>query len=166
MQTYADIGAYYDRARSADPVGLPIEAVRYVLSDTDYMNKHGRVVALQDELARLQGDVAALGSFAETASFALESDLATATIEAGLRASRLIDDFRVEVQDWDIKARELEIEITTTRIMMEQEIIDEGGSVGVEPLRARTRLAGLALRGRVLGGRGGQLPRSPHDLPE
>ncbi|MFT5992151.1 MAG: hypothetical protein ACI82G_001146 [Bradymonadia bacterium] len=129
-QTYGDIGAFYDRARSADPVGLPIEAVRFVLSDTDYMNKHGRVVALREELARLQDDIAALGGFAQTAALSLENDLSTATIEAGLRASRLISDFRVEVQDWDVKARELEIEITAARLDMAVDSIGSGAATG------------------------------------
>lgn len=125
-QYYQAIDTYYARFGTNNPVNLPLEAVRFVLGDITFVKQRERIDALRAEQELLQSMAAELGDFASNAEVALNADIQTAVIEAGLRVAALVQEFQDELEDWNVKAQELEIEITTERLML-QEVTLEGG---------------------------------------
>ena len=116
QEYWAAITTYYDREGTGDPVALPVEAIRYVLSDVEFVNQIELLEQLYDEQARLQDHGAQLGTFAQTALAGLTADIQTREIESGLKVSAMIRDFESELVDWTVKAQEVGIEVRTERI--------------------------------------------------
>ncbi len=107
---------YYDRFGTADAVPLPVEAIRFVISDVEYHNQVGHIAQLESEKARLTTNAATMGSFGESALQAIEIDLRNMRLDAGLTISGLLLDFDTELTDWRVKAQEVGIEITAARL--------------------------------------------------
>lgn len=127
---YDALATYYDRFGTANRVALPLEAVRYVLSDVTFMNQRERIDALEAELARISGLDGALTEFAANNALEVETALQSATIEAGLRIAQLIGGFEAEIRDWNVKAQELEVEITVAQLDTIEATLDEGQTGG------------------------------------
>ena len=161
-QEYWDaIATYYDRYDTNDAVALPLEAVRFVLADVDYVQIAALIEQLEFERDLLDDNLELLAEAGEDALAQIEIDLQGKLIDAGLRVSGLILDFDSELTDWNVRAREVAIEITSRQL----ELVREAQSGGVyygdgrhDGLRPCSGLAVLAVRGRVLGRRGRQLP--------
>lgn len=124
------ITSYYQRYETANAVRLPLAAVRYVLADITFKNQRDRIEALERELGLMSGLNGALATYGADNSFDLESTLQTARIDAGLRVSQLISAFEADVRDWNVKAQELEVEITVERLSTIEGTLDAGRTSG------------------------------------
>ena len=107
---------YHDRIGTSDAYELPIEAVRYVIRDVDYMNILGVIEQMEWEIDEISGRGDALGAFGTEAIADIEGDIATKIIDAGLRISSIVLDFDEDLTDWGVRAREVAIEITSARL--------------------------------------------------
>lgn len=117
------VETWYERAGTSDPVDLPIEAIRAVIGDVDYINQRRLLSQLEREATLLEADGPRLGTFGQTATGAIATDLRTKSIEAGLKVSQMIRDFAAEMSEWDTKAQEIGIEVSTARLaMIDQEL--------------------------------------------
>ncbi|MCB9521229.1 MAG: hypothetical protein H6698_01355 [Myxococcales bacterium] len=110
------IATYYDRLGTNDPVNLPIQAVRSVLSDAEFVKSMELIGRLQDEQERLTRDAGALGAFGNRAVASLDAEVRTKIIGAGLEISAKLSDFSAELTDWNVRAQEVGIELRTELI--------------------------------------------------
>jgi predicted negative regulator of RcsB-dependent stress response len=132
-QAYWDaVMTWHDRQNTASPTGLPIEAVRYVMSQAEFIEKLQLLGQLRHELEMLDADASGLGSFGTSVRPSLQSDIATKEIEAGLAISAMVRRFSSELSDWDIKAQEVGLEVTTARLMLIDAALEgrDSGSAG------------------------------------
>jgi len=109
---------YYDSLGTNDPIALPLETVRYVLSQAEFLNRLEFMGQLRMESALLATDAASLGTFGQQADTQLTSDLQTKEIEAGLEISMLVRSFAQELDEWNLHAQTVGIEISTSRIQI------------------------------------------------
>lgn len=110
---YNAIVTYYDVYGTPNAVNLPIEAVRAVLSDVDFVNQMELIQVLETERDVLARDAASLGDFGSLALAGIEADIRTRIIEAGLKISAMVNDFEAELTDWYVKSQEVSIEVRT-----------------------------------------------------
>ncbi len=110
------ISNYHERIGTPEAVALPIEAVRFVLSDIDFVNQMELIQSLESERDRLDGAMAQLGEYGSLALAGIEADLNAKIIDAGLKISAMISDFEAELTDWYVKSQEVSIEVRTERL--------------------------------------------------
>lgn len=127
---YDAIATYYSRYGTANRVALPMAAVRNVLSDITFVNQRDRIEALEAELAALGALEGPMAAFAANNAIDVENAIQSATIEAGLRVAQLISAFEAEIRDWNVKAQELEVEITVAQLDTIEATLDEGAASG------------------------------------
>jgi tetratricopeptide (TPR) repeat protein len=127
---WATVTSYYETLDTPEESPLPLEAVRWVVSDADYVTTAGRISQLEREDRMLGSDGAELGSWGETATNGLAVDLRTRQIEAGLQVAQMVRDFSTELTDWSIKVQEVAIEVSTERISMLGRVLAGGSTAG------------------------------------
>ena len=110
------ISTYHDRQGTPQAVGLPIEAVRFVLSDVDFVNQMELIRSLEAERDRIEAALPQLGEYGSLALAGIEADLSAKIIDAGLKISAMISDFYAELTDWYVKSQEVSIEVRTERL--------------------------------------------------
>jgi tetratricopeptide (TPR) repeat protein len=109
--------------------GLPLEAVRYVFSQAEFIDKLELLGQLELESNLLSDDSGALGNWGSTASTLLQSDVMTKEIEAGLAVTAMIRTFNNELTEWDVKGQEVAFEVTR-EIVRRIDATLEGGAAG------------------------------------
>lgn len=124
------VQSYYETLGTPQRSDLPLAAVRWVISDADYVNMAGRIEQFERELELLQRDGDRLGTWATTAQSGLEVDVRTRTIEAGLKVAQMVREFSSELMDWNIKAQELGIDISSERINMIGRVLEGAAATG------------------------------------
>lgn len=130
-QTYWDaVVEYYEREGTGRAVALPEEAVRYVLADPEFRNQAQLLAQLDSERERLRDDRDALGEYGQQALAGLEADLQNKLIAAGLLVNSIIRDFDTELTDWNIKAQEVGIEVSTARLDLLDRTLEGSGRSG------------------------------------
>ncbi len=107
------ISTYYDVYDTPNAIPLPIEAVRWVLSDVDFVNQMQLITSLEEERSRLGSQGDALGEFGPLALAGINADISTRTLEAGLQIQSMLSDFESELTDWYVKSQEVSIEVRT-----------------------------------------------------
>lgn len=122
------VQSFYDTVGTPQESTLPLEAIRWVISDADFVNMSGRLEQYNRESTLLARDAGELGAWAVSAQSGLDVDLRTRTIEAGLQVAQMIRDFSSELMDWNIKAQELGIDISSERINMIGRVLEGAGS--------------------------------------
>ncbi|TVR03094.1 MAG: hypothetical protein EA398_06150 [Deltaproteobacteria bacterium] len=110
------IAEWHERAGTPDQVGLPIEAVRSVLKRPSFRQALQTVRNLEAELEVLRSGRGALGELGEFFESEIEANLTNRRIDGGLQVSAYLFAFSDELNDWQERAREVEIEITTALI--------------------------------------------------
>lgn len=128
---WSTVQNYYETIGTPDEAAVPIEAIRWVLRDADFLNLVELIEQLEDEAQALGIDGVALGTWADTATSGLAVDLRTREIEAGLQVSQMVRDFAAELDDWNIKAQEVGIEVSSERISMIGRVLEGGSVAGV-----------------------------------
>ncbi len=131
QEYWTAISTYYDVLGTPNEVALPVEAVRAVLSDIDFVNQMELIEQLETESDLLARHAESLGDFATQRVAGLNADVQTRIIDAGLKISAIITDFEMELTDWYVKAQEVGIEISAERIQM-IEVSLSGADVGGE----------------------------------
>ena len=72
----------------------------------------------------------ALGEYGQQALAGLEADLQNKLIAAGLLVNSIIRDFDTELTDWNIKAQEVGIEVSTARLDLLDRTLEGSGRSG------------------------------------
>lgn len=130
---WSAIADWHDRARSPEPVPLPIEAVRYVLQRPGFKATLDAIRAIEAELDAVRAGAATLGELGDYFADELEANLLNRRIEGGLRVSADLVAFSDELTDWTERAREVQIELTNeliqrTRATREGQVVRGAGA--------------------------------------
>ena len=110
------IATYHEHQGTPQAVALPMEAIRFVLSDIDFVNQMELIQALEAERDRVEDGLPQLGEYGSLALAGIDADLNAKIIDAGLKISAMISDFYAELTDWYVKSQEVSIEVRTERL--------------------------------------------------
>lgn len=116
QEAWYAVNSYYDDIRSSAGSELPLEAVRHIMAQAEFLDKARLLGQLQMERDLLGRDGGTLGNWGTTSNTLLESDYMTKEIEAGLSITAMLREFSNELTDWDVKAQEIGFEVTTERL--------------------------------------------------